>query len=133
LNGLGVQRNFHLPHRLRQHSQPKQSKREHAACAQAPLKLKYYVLHVIHMKKKELFAIRGIEEETYVKFREKAVSKRLRVGEALTLAMKEWLEKEEKREKVNPSNLLKIKPFDWGPGTERTSEEIDEILYGGKR
>jgi len=85
------------------------------------------------MKKKELFAIRGIEEETYVKFREKAVAKRLRVGEALTLAMKEWLEKEEKREKVNPSNLLKIKPFDWGPGTERTSEEIDEILYSRKR
>ncbi len=85
------------------------------------------------MKKKELFAIRGIDEETYIKFRERAIAKRLRVGEALTLAMKEWLEKEEKREKINPKNLLKLKPFDWGPGTERTSEEIDEILYGGKR
>jgi len=83
--------------------------------------------------KKELFAVRGIEEETYVKFREKALAKRLRVGEALTLAMKEWLEKEEEREKVNPRNLLKIEPFDWGPGTERTSEEIDEILYSGKK
>ncbi|MGB9716950.1 MAG: hypothetical protein ACPL4E_00710 [Thermoproteota archaeon] len=83
--------------------------------------------------KKELFAVRGIEEETYVRFREKAIAKRLRVGEALTLAMKEWLKKEEEREKVNPRNLLKIKPFDWGPGSERTSEEIDEILYGRKR
>ncbi|MGC8831969.1 MAG: hypothetical protein ACP5PQ_05265 [Thermoproteota archaeon] len=83
--------------------------------------------------KKELFAVRGIEEETYVKFREKAVAKRLRVGEALTLAMREWLEKEEEREKVNPRNLLKVKPFDWGLGTERTSKEIDEILYGRKR
>lgn len=83
--------------------------------------------------KKELFAIRGIEEETYVKFREKAIAKRLRVGEALTLAMKEWLKKEEEEEKVNPKNLLKIKPFDWGPGTEKTSEEIDEILYDRKR
>jgi len=91
----------------------------------------FYMLYI--MKRKELFAIRGLDEEIYVKFREKAIAKRLRVGEALTLAMKDWLEKEENRKKVNPNNLLKIKPFDWGPGTEKTSREIDEILYGGKR
>jgi hypothetical protein len=61
------------------------------------------------------------------------MAKILRAGETLTLAIKEWLEKEEKREKVNSKNLLKIKPFDWGLGTERNSREIDEILYGGKR
>jgi len=25
--------------------------------------------------------------------------------------------------------IFKIKPFDWGKGTEKTSEEIDYILY----
>jgi len=83
--------------------------------------------------KKELHAIRGLEEETYMKFREKALARRMKVGEALTLAMREWIKKEEKRKKINPRNLLKIKPRDWGPGTERTSKEIDKILYGGKR
>lgn len=83
--------------------------------------------------KKELHAIRGLEEETYMKFREKALAKRMKVGEALTLAMREWLKKEEKGKEINPRNLLKIKPFDWGPGTERTSKEIDEILYGKKK
>ena len=34
---------------------------------------------------------------------------------------------------MNPKNLLKVKPFDWGKGTERTSKEIDEILYGNKK
>jgi hypothetical protein len=32
--------------------------------------------------------------------------------------------------KKDPRILLKIKPFDWGIGTDKTSMEIDEILYG---
>ncbi|MDI6826533.1 MAG: hypothetical protein QMD36_05125 [Candidatus Aenigmarchaeota archaeon] len=85
------------------------------------------------MKKKELHAIRGIDEETYMKFREKALAERMKVGEALTLAMREWIKKGREGKGINPRNLLKIKPFDWGPGTEKTSKEIDEILYGKKR
>lgn len=81
---------------------------------------------------KDLRAIRGIEEETYMKFREKALAERMKVGQALTLAMKEWVKKEE-RERADPRNLLKIKPFDWGKGTEKVSKEVDEILYGNKR
>ncbi len=83
--------------------------------------------------KKELRAIRGIDEETYMKFRERVVAERMKVGVALTLAMKEWLKKERNRKEINPKFLLKLKPFDWGKGTERTSKEIDEILYGNKR
>lgn len=83
--------------------------------------------------KKELRAIRGIEEEIYMKFREKALQEKMKIGEALTLAMKEWLKKEKIRKKSNPKNLLKIKPFDWGRGTERTSKDIDGILYGSRR
>ena len=83
--------------------------------------------------KKELHAIRGIDEETYRRFRERALEERLKVGKALTLAMREWIKKEGKKGTINPRNLLKIKPFDWGKGTEKTSKEIDEILYGSKK
>ncbi|MGB9003807.1 MAG: hypothetical protein WCC52_08385 [Nitrosotalea sp.] len=34
--------------------------------------------------------------------------------------------------KKDPLILVKIKPFDWGIGTDKTSMEIDEILYGSK-
>ncbi|MBS3081741.1 hypothetical protein J4416_02255 [Candidatus Pacearchaeota archaeon] len=30
----------------------------------------------------------------------------------------------------NLRNLLKLKPFDFGCGSEGLSEEIDEVLYG---
>ena len=83
--------------------------------------------------KKDLRAIRGIDDDTYRRFRERALEERLKVGRALTLAMKEWIKKEVKRKTVNPKTLLKIKPFDWGKGTEKTSKEIDEIIYGSKK
>jgi len=83
--------------------------------------------------KKELHAIRGIDEETYMRFRERALAERMRVGKALTLAMREWIKKERKRKEIDPKNLLRMKPFDWGRGTEKTSKEIDEILYGNKK
>ena len=83
--------------------------------------------------KREMHAIRGLNEDTYRKFRQKAIEERLKVGDALTFAMEDWLKKEKNRKEVNPKRLLKMKPFDWGKGTEKTSKEIDEIIYGNKR
>ena len=83
--------------------------------------------------KKELHAIRGIDDDTYRRFRERALEERLKVGKAVTLAMREWIKKERKKETINPKNLLRIKPFDWGKGTEKTSKEIDKIIYGSKK
>ena len=83
--------------------------------------------------RKDLRAIRGIEEETYLKFREKALAERMKVGEALTLAMKEWLKKGKRGQKINPRNLLRIKGIIKTEEKVRWSEEIDEILYGGKK
>ena len=83
--------------------------------------------------KREMHAIRGLNEDTYRKFRQKAIEERLKVGDALTFAMEDWLKKEKNRKEVNPKRLLKMKPFDWGKGTEKTSKEIDEIIYGSKR
>lgn len=82
--------------------------------------------------KKEIKAIRGINEETYRKFREKVVAKRMKVGEALTQAMKEWVRNKEER-KIDPRNLLKIKPIKVGKKKVRWSEEVDEFLYGLKK
>jgi len=40
---------------------------------------------------------------------------------------------EKKKTKINTKMLLHAKPFDWGPGSERTSIEIDETLYGTRK
>ncbi len=34
------------------------------------------------------------------------------------------------KKKKAEKSLLDLKPFDWGEGTENSSEEIDTILYG---
>lgn len=82
--------------------------------------------------KKEMVTIRGVDEEVLRKFKAKTIEERMKMGEALTIAMKRWI-KERGKKKVSPKILLKIKPFDWGKGTKKTSLEIDEILYGKKK
>lgn len=77
-------------------------------------------------------SIRGVDERIFRRFRAKTIEKRMRAGEALTMAMMNWLQ-DENRKRLNPANLLKLKPFDWGKHTEKTSKEIDKILYGSKR
>ncbi len=89
------------------------------------------VLHVIHMKK-DMITIRDVDEEVLREFRARAVKEKMKMGKAVAQAMKRWL-KEKDKAKVNPKALLHAKPFDWGPGTERTSKEIDKTLYGGKK
>lgn len=82
--------------------------------------------------KNDITAIRGIDREILRKFRAKSIEERMKMGDALTVAMKRWI-KEERGEKVSPRHLIWVKPFDWGKGTEKTSIEIDKILYGRKR
>lgn len=69
-------------------------------------------------------SVRDVDEEVYKEFKAKSVKEGLKLGKALTLAMKEWLEEEKKGK-----SFLKLKPFDWGEGTEKASREIDEVLY----
>jgi len=82
--------------------------------------------------KKELITVRNVDEDVLRKFKARAIEEKMKIGEALTQAMSKWL-REKKSITVNPKILLRAKPFDWGPGTEATSKEIDEILYGSKR
>jgi len=82
--------------------------------------------------KKDMITIRDVDEEVLREFRARAVKEKMKMGRALTHAMKSWL-REKKKARVEPKILLRAKPFDWGPGTERTSKEIDKILYASKK
>ena len=78
-------------------------------------------------------AIRDLDEETFRKFRAVAIEERMKVGDAMTIAMKKWIEEEKMKNKPNIKNLLKIKPIRMGKKKVRWSEEIDEVLYGWKK
>lgn len=85
---------------------------------------------------KAFVAVRNVDEETFRKFKAFTIAERMKLGGALTLAMRRLLEEKMKRRKENlkkASALLKIKPTDFGPGSEHLSEQIDEILYGMKK
>ena len=87
-----------------------------------------FVIHVIHVKK-ELITVRDVDETVLRNFRARAIQKKMKMGDAITDAMKKWI-KEGDLEKTDSTILLKFKPFDWGPGAYKTSKEIDRILYG---
>jgi len=69
-------------------------------------------------------SVRDVNERIFMEFKAKAVQNKLNVGQAITLAMKHWLEMHEPKKR-----LIDFKPTDWGKGTEKTSQEIDKILY----
>lgn len=85
---------------------------------------------------KTFIGVREVDEEVFRKFRAKTVEEKMKLGYALSLAMKLWIEKEKKKEENKENELkgvkqlLKVKPFNFGPGTEKLSSEIDKILYG---
>ena len=72
-------------------------------------------------------SVKEVDEKIFREFKAEAIKDGFKVGKALNLAMKLWLDKIEKKPKVS---FLDLKPSHWGKGTERTSEEIDKILYG---
>lgn len=70
-------------------------------------------------------SVRDIDETIFREFKAQAVKEKVNVGTALTLAMKNWIEK-----KTPKKSFLSIKPIDLGPGTENLSQEVDKVLYG---
>ena len=94
--------------------------------AGAQVKLFKIVLRVIHMVK--TIIVRGVDEDVYKALRERAIKNEIKMGVIINAAIKEWLRTEEKT-KTNTKLLLKIKPFNWGKGTEKLSTDLDEALY----
>lgn len=71
-------------------------------------------------------SIKNVDERIFREFKADAVREGLSIGNALNLTMELWLQKKNKKPKMT---LLDFKPRDWGRGTEKTSEEIDKIVY----
>ena len=71
-------------------------------------------------------SIKNVEEGVFREFKAESVREGFKVGKALTFAMKMWLDNKEGKPRMS---LLNFKPKNWGKGTERTSEEINNIIY----
>ena len=69
-------------------------------------------------------SIRGIDEEVFREFKAEAQRREKNLGDAVTEAMSNWLDREEK------VSLDEFEAWDWGEGTESLSEEHEEELYG---
>lgn len=70
--------------------------------------------------------IRNVNKRIFAELKAEAAREGLSVGEALNLAILSWLE----RRKSKKLNFMEMKTESWGKGTEKTSKEIDKILYG---
>ncbi|MBI4015925.1 MAG: hypothetical protein HY362_04370 [Candidatus Aenigmarchaeota archaeon] len=69
--------------------------------------------------------IRDVDTKTFREFKAASVSRGLKLGTAVTLAMEKFKSEIEGKEK-----FAALKPIKWGKGTERVSEDVDKILYG---
>lgn len=73
--------------------------------------------------------VRDVDDEVLGLFKAKAAEHKMNMGKALTEAMQVWIRTKEYPKKGGKA-FSKIKPFDWGKGTEKLSLQIDDILYG---
>ena len=71
--------------------------------------------------------IRNLNEEVYRELKAWAAIKGIKIGEAMNLAIRYWLNERE----LGKRNVVP-KPSDWGKGTEKLSEEINKYLYDEK-
>ena len=74
--------------------------------------------------------VRELDTETYREFKSESVRRGMKVGEAMTQALSQWLASV-RGEKKAKRGFLDFEATDWGFGTENSSKEIDEVLYGG--
>jgi len=77
---------------------------------------------------KTFIGVRDVDEEIFRKFRALSVREKMKLGDALSLAMKKTLEEKENR--FDSKNLLKIRGIIKTKKGVRWSEEIDNFLYG---
>ncbi|HLE96735.1 MAG TPA: ribbon-helix-helix domain-containing protein [Candidatus Thermoplasmatota archaeon] len=72
--------------------------------------------------------IRNLDEDAYRAIKAHAALRGKTVGEAVSEAIRAYVAATPPFPKSG--SLKDIVPEHWGPGTEHTSEEIDEIVYG---
>lgn len=78
--------------------------------------------------------MRNVDEDVLRKFKAKTMEEKIKMGEALTEAMKIWVKEREKTIKPDPKNFLKLRGIIKVKGKKkvRWSEEIDKTLYGAE-
>jgi len=82
--------------------------------------------------KKTFIAVRNVDEETFRKFKETSIRNRIKLGVAITLAMKDWIKERLEKDRKKGKGIFSIKPEKIGNKKVNWSKEIDEILYTGK-
>ncbi|MEK6941687.1 MAG: hypothetical protein AABW85_02420 [archaeon] len=78
-------------------------------------------------------SVRDVDPKVFREFKVKTVEIGMKTGTAMTQALKEWAEKRENKKKKVKSFFDNFKSWDWGKGSEKSSIEIDEVLYGLKK
>ena len=80
--------------------------------------------------KSKMLAVRDVDPEIFQEFKSETVKEGLTIGKALNQAMEFWMSGSKKKPKMSIAEFKPSKP--WPKGTERLSEEIDKVLYGGE-
>jgi len=70
---------------------------------------------------------RNVEDEVLREFKAEAVREGKTLGEALAEALLNWLQSRQVKKSVRFSSL---KPIDFGKNSEKSSSEIDDVVYG---
>jgi len=78
--------------------------------------------------KKDLITVRDVDDEVLSIFKAKAAEHKMKMGKALTEAMRVWIQSK-KHQKKDGKIFLRTRPFNWGKNTKKTSSQIDDILY----
>ena len=75
-------------------------------------------------------SFRGVNEKLFKEFKAEVSREGLNLGLAVNEAFRVWLEQRKKVKIKKMHSLFDIKSWDWGFGSERTSQEVDKVLYG---
>ena len=70
--------------------------------------------------------VRDVDSDVFREFKAVAVKRGMKLGTALTIAM----EKFKSELGTKKQRFTALQPVSWGKGTEHTSEQVDDILYG---
>lgn len=78
--------------------------------------------------------IRGINSQFWRDFKAEAIREGLHLGEALNLALKNFLEELRMKKEKKQKDFFDLEPIsDKGKDAGRVSVRVDEILYGWKK
>lgn len=75
--------------------------------------------------------IRNLDAKLYRRLRVRATAESRTVGELLNEAMRAYLARPAVAS--HSKSILDLPTFDFGPGSERLSEQVDEIVYRQRR